>query len=100
MRNTMKRLALLIIVLAIGAGVATAGCGHKDTHEGTLKSVDSEHSAVVVVVEDGKEVKLTLTAKTKVTDAEGNESEVSNLVGKKVKVVSEHAEIDSIVQIA
>lgn len=100
MKNRMMTLCLLIVVLAIGAGVASAGCGHKDTLEGTLKSIDAENNSVVVVVEDGKEVELTLTAETKVTDAEGNDSEASDLVGKKVKVVSEHAKVDSIELIA
>jgi hypothetical protein len=100
MKNTVRTLLLLSVVLAIGAGVAIAGCGHKDTQEGTLKSVDAEKKAVVLVVEDGKEIELKLTAKSKVMDAEGKKSEASNLVGKKVKVVSEHAEIDSIEQIA
>ncbi len=95
----MKSLSLIVVV-ALGAGAAAAGCGIKDTHEGTLKSVDPDSNVVVVVGEDGEEVKLTLTTKTQVTDAEGNEAKVSELVGKEVKVVSEHAEVDSIKQIA
>jgi outer membrane lipoprotein-sorting protein len=94
------RLLSLFVVLALCAGGAFAGCGHKDTVEGKLKSVDSDSNTVVVVVEDGKELKLTLTGETKVTDAEGNDAEASKLVGKEVKVVSEHAKVDSITQIA
>ncbi len=95
MRVMIKMLSLLV-VLVLSVGAASAGCGVKDTVEGTLKSVDAEKNTVVVAGEDGKEVRLTLTAKTEVKDAEGNETEVSKLVGKRVKVVSEHAEIDSI----
>lgn len=99
-KQQMMTLGLVFVVLAVATGVAFANCGHKDTHQGTLKSVDAESNSVVVVAEDGKEVKLTLTAETTVTDAEGNASKVSTLVGKKVKVVSEHAKIDSIEQLA
>lgn len=99
MRLAMKSLSL-IVVFALGVAAASAGCGIKDTHEGTLKSVDADKKEVVVVGEDGKEVKLKFTTKTEVMDAEGNKAEVSKLVGKEVEVVSEHAEIDSIKQIA
>ena len=90
----------LIMALVVCSGTAVAGCGHKDTMAGKLQSVDAEKNVVVVVGEDGKKVKLTLTAKTQVMDAEGKKAEVSKLVGKEVKVVSEHAKVDSIQQIA
>jgi len=96
----MKSLVLIVVLLALGAGAAFAGCGVKDTHEGTLKSADADQQTVVVVGQDGKEVNLTLTAETRVTDAAGKEAQLSDLVGKKVKVVSEHAKIDSIQQTA
>ena len=99
MRAMMKLLSLLV-VFALCAGGAFAGCGHKDTVAGTLKSVDADSNTVVVVGEDGKELKLTLTGETQVTDAEGNDAEVSKLVGKEVKVVSEHAKVDSVEQLA
>ncbi len=98
--STAMRLLTLTVMLALCAGVVVAGCGHKDTHKGTLTSVDADNNQVVVADEDGKEVKLTLTANTQVMDAEGNEAKVSELVGKKVKVVSEHAKVDSIKQMA
>ena len=99
MRVLMKTFSL-IVVLALSAGAASADCGVKDTNEGTLQSVNADKNEVVVVGEDGKEVKLTLTANTEVMDAEGNKAEVSKLVGKKIKVVSEHAAIDTSQQIA
>lgn len=99
MRTMMKSVSL-IVILALSAGAAAAGCGVKDTHEGTLKSVDAESNVVVIVGEGGKEVKLTLTTKTQVTDSEGKDAKVSALVGKQVKVVSEHAQVDSIQQVA
>ena len=86
MRMMMKSLSL-IVVFALCAGAVYAGCGVKDTQEGTLKSVDADTNVVIVLSEDGEEAKLTLTTNTQVTDAEGNEAEVSELVGKKVKVV-------------
>ena len=90
----------LVVVLALCAGAAYAGCGVKDTHEGTLKSFDADKNVIVVAVADDEEVKLTLTDDTQVADAEGNEAEVAKLVGKAVKIVSEHAKVDSIQQIA
>ena len=101
MRMMMKSLSL-IVVLALSVGAASAGCGVKDTHEGTLKSFDEEKNVIVVAVagEDGEEVEITLTAKTQVTDGEGKETKASNLLGKKVKVVSEHAKADSVQQVA
>ena len=100
MRTTSKVLSVFVVVLALAAGGAFAGCGVKDTNEGTLKSVDADHQTIVVEVGEGKEMKITLTENTKVMDAEGNKAKVSGLVGKKVKVVSEHAKADSIQQIA
>ena len=99
MRVLIKSL-MLIVVLALAAGAVYADCGVKDTHQGTLKSVDAENNTVVVVGEDGAEVQLTLTADTQVMDSEGKMAEVSKLVGKQVEVVSEHAKIDSIKQMA
>ena len=100
MRSATKSLCMIAVLLALGAGAAFADCGIKDTHEGTLKSADVAKNTVVVVGQDGKEVSLTLTAKTLVSDAAGKTAKVADLVGKKVKVVSEHAKIDSIQQTA
>lgn len=99
MRILMKSL-VLVAVLALGAGAVYADCGVKDTHQGTLKSVDADKNMVVVVGEDGTEVELTLTANTQVMDSEGKTAKVSKLVGEQVEVISEHAKIDSIKQIA
>jgi hypothetical protein len=99
MRNPVMKSLILLVVLALCASAASAGCGEKTTHKGTLKSVDAESSTITVVVDD-KEINLTLTAETQVSDADGNAVEVANLVGKTVKVVSEHEKIDSIKQIA
>ncbi len=99
MRMMMKVMLSVIVVFALGAGAAFAGCGVKDTDEGTLKSFDADKNVIVVAGEDGEEVELTLTAKTRVTDGEGNEAKPSKLVGKKVKVVSEHAMADSVQEV-
>ena len=98
MRQLTRALSL-IAILALCAGVAVADCGKKDTHEGTLTSVDAESHTVVVTVGE-KTVELTMTGNTKVMDAKGNTAEVGKLVGQKVKVVSEHAKIDSIEQLS
>jgi hypothetical protein len=99
MKSTLIKSLALLAVLALGAGIASAGCGAKDTHEGTLNAVNADSKTIVVVV-DGEEVKLNLTDETRVMDAEGNETKAASLVGKKIKVVSEHAKIDSIEQLA
>ena len=100
MRMMMKVMLSMIVVFALGAGAAFAGCGVKDTDEGTLKSFDADKNAIVVAGADGEEVRLTLTDNSKVTDAEGNDAKATDLVGKKVKVVSEHAKVDSVEQLA
>lgn len=99
MRTLTKTLAL-IAVLSLALAPVWAGCGVKDTHQGTLEAIHQEDNSIVVLAGDGEKVKLTLTADTKVMNADGKKVEVSNLVGKKVKVVSEHAKIDSIEQMA
>lgn len=95
MKNPVLKSLVLLVVLALCAGAASAGCGTKDTHEGTLKSVDAENNTVVVVIGE-EEVSLQLTSETQVTDADGNAIAVAELVGANVKVVSEHTEIESI----
>ena len=99
----MTKLTLcMIVVFAVSAGAAYADRGVKDTHEGTLKSFDEETNVIVLAVagEDGEQVTITLTADTTVKDGEGNDPKPSNLVGTKVKVVSEHAKADSVEQMA
>ena len=96
----MKVLLSVIVVFALCAGAAYAGCGAKETVEGTLKSVDANKNAIVVAGADGEEVRLTLTENSTVKDAEGNDAKATDLVGKKVKVVSEHAKVDSVEQLA
>jgi hypothetical protein len=91
-------LICLVVVFALTAGAAYGACGKKDTAEGTLTSMDAATKTIVVAGADGKEVKLTLTATTDVKDAKGQKVDVATLVGKQVKVVSEHAKIDSIAQ--
>jgi hypothetical protein len=100
MKSSLKSLICLVVVLALTAGAAYGACGKKDTVEGTLTSVDAATKTVMVKAADGKEVKLTLTATTEVKDAQGAKVEAAKLVGKSVKVVSEHAKIDSITQAA
>jgi hypothetical protein len=100
----MRRLSLkwlcLIVVAFLAAGAVSADCGVKDTYQGKLKAVDAEKNQVLIVVKDGKEVELELTDESKVMDAEGNKAMAKKLVGKNVKVISEHGKIDSIEQVA
>ncbi len=85
----MKNILSILSALALAAA-AQAGCGKTVTNEGTLKSFDAEKKVVVVADKAGKETKITLTAKTKGADG------VKELVGKAVKVESEHGKASSI----
>ncbi|SKB01516.1 hypothetical protein SAMN02745166_03392 [Prosthecobacter debontii] len=85
----MKKALATLALASLALGSAYAGCGKVVTNEGKLKSFDASTKAVVVV-EGGKEVKLTLTPSSKGAE------EAEGLVGKKVKVDSEHGKITSI----
>jgi hypothetical protein len=86
----MKKLIALIAIISLSAGSAIAGCGKKVTNEGTLKSFDAATKTLTVEGKDGKAATITLTPSTTGADA------VAGLVGKAVKVVSEHGKADSV----
>ncbi|HEV7868865.1 MAG TPA: hypothetical protein VGO90_14355 [Chthoniobacteraceae bacterium] len=86
----MKQFLTLLAVAALSASTASAACGKKVTDEGNLKSFDAEKKTLVVEKADGKSATLTLTP-----DSKGGDT-AATLVGKKVKVVSEHGKIDSV----
>ena len=92
----MKKLLTLLTVVGLACGSAYAGCGKKVTNEGEFSSFDADTKALVVELEDGKEAKLTATPKTKVKDKDGDEVKLTDLIGKKVKVISEHKKVDSV----
>ena len=85
----MKKLLALLAMATLTLG-AQAGCGKKVTDEGTLKSYDAEKKTVVVEKADGKTATVTLTPTTAGAD------KVAALVGKAVKVVSEHGKAESV----
>lgn len=86
----MKKALATLAIVSLALGSAYAGCGKVVTNEGKLKSFDAATKAVVVEGKDGKEAKLTLTPSAKGAD------DASKLVGKDVKVDSEHGKITSI----
>jgi hypothetical protein len=86
----MKKVLSILSVFSLMIGASDAGCGKKVTNEGTLKSYDAEKKVIVVVGADRKKAKLTITATTKGADA------LKDLVGKSVKVISEHKKVDSV----
>ena len=86
----MKKLLALIALVSLSFVTADAACGKKVTNEGTLKSYDAEKKALTVEGKDGKSTTLTLTPSSTGADT------VATLVGKSVKVVSEHGKIDSV----
>ena len=85
----MKKLLTVLAMAALAVG-AQAACGKKVTDEGTLKSYNAEKKEVVVTKADGKTATVTLTPTTAGAD------KVADLVGKAVKVISEHGKADSI----
>lgn len=91
----MKKILTIITALTLAAGAAYAGCGKKQTDAGELKNYDADSKAITVVVDD-KKVKLTVTPSTKATGKDGSDAKIEDLVGKNVKVVSEHKKVDSI----
>jgi hypothetical protein len=91
----MKKLITTAIAVFALAGVVEAGCGKKQNDSGTLSSFDKGTKTLVVSV-DGKEVTLTATKKTVAKDANGKKTDLDSLVGKKVKVTSEHKKVDSV----
>ena len=89
----MKKLLALLAMAALTLG-AQAGCGKKVTDEGKLKSYDAEKKSAVIEKADGKTATVTLTPTTTGAD------KVAGLVGKSVKVVSEHGKADSVAEAA
>lgn len=85
----MKKLLTLLAMASLAVG-AHAACGKKVTDEGTLKTYNAEKKEVVVTKADGKEATITLTPATTGAD------KVAALVGKPVKVISEHGKADSV----
>lgn len=85
----MKKLLTLVASLALTIA-ANAGCGKTVTSEGTLKSFDAENKTLIVVDAAGKSTTITLTPSTTGAD------KVAALVGKSVKVVSEHNKAQSV----
>jgi VCBS repeat-containing protein len=85
----MKKILSLLAMAALTFG-AQAGCGKTTTDEGTLKSFDAEKKQLVITKADGKTATVTLTPSTTGAD------KAADLVGKAVKVVSEHGKAQSI----
>ncbi len=94
----MKKFLALLAVVGLAAGSAYAGCGKKVTDEGKLTSFDADTKALVVDLGDGKTAKITATPKTEAKGKDGKKIDLADLVGKSVKVVSEHKKADSVVE--
>jgi hypothetical protein len=88
--ETMKKALSILALTTLALGSAYAGCGKVVTNEGKLKEFDAATKKVVVEGKDGKSATLTLTPSSKGAD------EAAKLVGKDVKVDSEHGKITSI----
>ncbi len=86
----MKLLLTILAISSLSLGSAFAGCGKKVTNEGTLKSFDAATKTLTVEGKDGKAATITLTPGTTGAD------KAADLVGKSVKVISEHGKADSV----
>jgi hypothetical protein len=92
----MKKLLVVAMAFMLTIAASYAGCGKKVNNTGKLNSFKAE-SKQVVIEEKGKKVKLKITPSTKFFASEGgSEVSIDKLLGKNVKVVSEHKKIDSI----
>lgn len=90
----MKTILSIVAVIALGAGSIFANCGIKVETAGKLKSFDAE-TKTLVIVDKGKESTITLTPTTEIKKGK-KEIKITDLVGKNVKVVSEHNKADSV----
>ncbi len=86
----MKKLLAILTIVAVSAGSSFAACGKKVTDEGKLTSFNAEKKELTITTADGKTVTRVLTPDTTGAD------KVADLVGKSVKVVSEHNKADSV----
>ncbi len=86
----MKKLLAILTIVAVSAGSSFAACGKKVTDEGKLTSFNAEKKELTITTADGKTVTRVLTPSTTGAD------KAADLVGKSVKVVSEHNKADSV----
>ena len=76
----MKKLLTLAVTLMM-AGASYAGCGIKVPVTGEVKAYDAEKKQLTVGTEA-----ITLAPTAKITNAEGKEVKITELIGKKVTV--------------
>ena len=91
MRFVVSMILASVLAFGVSLGSAYAGCGKKVTNKGTLKSLDADKKTIVVASK-GEETKLSLTTSTKAIGAD----KIADMVGKNVKVISEHSKVDSV----
>jgi hypothetical protein len=77
----MKKLLTLAAVTLMMAGVSYAGCGLKVPVSGEAKAYNAEKKQLTVGTEA-----ITIAPTAKITNAEGKEVKITDLVGKKVTV--------------
>ncbi len=90
--NLMKTILTILTVLGL-ATAAYAGCGKKVTDEGSLESFDKDAKTVTV---KGAKKPFEISSSTEIKDKDGNAAKIEDLVGKAVKIVSEHNKAESI----
>tara|TARA_R110002096_G_scaffold256201_2_gene449460 strand:+ start:1123 stop:1407 length:285 start_codon:yes stop_codon:yes gene_type:complete len=91
----MKKLLIALFAIVSLAGIAQAGCGKKETFEGTLSTYDAETKMIVVESNDDAK-KLKLSAATVIKAVNGDEVHPNDLVGEDVTITFEHKNVDSI----
>jgi hypothetical protein len=86
----MKQLLSILTLVAFSASAGLAACGKTVTDEGKVTSVNTEKKEISIETADGKTVTRVLTPSSTGADAK--------LVGKKVKIVSEHNKVQSVAE--
>ena len=86
----MKKILVTLAIVALTAGSSFAACGKKVTDEGKLTSYNADKKELTITTADGKTVNRILTPSTTVS------GKIEELIGKSVKVVSEHNKLDSV----
>ena len=76
----MKKLLAVLAAISL-AGSVYAGCGTKIPVDGKLSAYDAEKKVLTV-----GDAEVTLDAGAKITDADGKEAKLEDLVGKEVNV--------------
>jgi len=87
----MKHIVAIITAIALG-GAAYAGCGKKVTVSGK-GTYDADKKTLTI---EGAKKPIKLQASTKVTDKDGKEAKIEDILSGALTVVHEHNKADAV----